>query len=408
MRNKYLLLILSLLTLVSTSIVAQSSAYGRYGYGELMTPSFSASKGMGGVGIGIRDGLVVNTQNPASYSDVDSLTFLFDVGVYLRSGEYSAGDGAKSSNLNGNLDYLAMKFRLARNIGMSLGMTSYSRADYSYGFSGEEQGVSYVQQFIGRGGLARVYAGVGATLFDHLSLGVNVGYLFGEPQHINKTSTGGDPIFRSEGIHVNAVQLETGLQGTIPVGRYETLTLGAYFSPDLSFDADYYWIKTVAKDTTLIPEKDRHVVFQQPLSYGFGASYKYKKNLTVAADFLHQGWADTEFVGQTDSLQNRMRFALGAEYCPDPKGRSYVERMKYRLGANYSNSYYNIEGAGTSTYGVSLGFSFPLMDLRSTASLTLEYIRVQPQLKSMITENYFQVSVGYTLNELFFFKRKIE
>ena len=59
---------------VSTTL----SPYSQYGLGILAEQSQGFSRGMGGLGIGLRGGKLVNTLNPASYSAVDSLTMLID------------------------------------------------------------------------------------------------------------------------------------------------------------------------------------------------------------------------------------------------------------------------------------------------------------------------------------------
>lgn len=53
-----------------------NSPYTRYGYGHLADQGSSNSKAMGGVAYGLRDGTQVNFANPASYTAVDSLTFI--------------------------------------------------------------------------------------------------------------------------------------------------------------------------------------------------------------------------------------------------------------------------------------------------------------------------------------------
>ena len=58
-----------------------NSPYTRYGFGQLSDQSFGNSKAMGGIAYGLRNGLHINAANPASYSAVDSLTFLFDAGM---------------------------------------------------------------------------------------------------------------------------------------------------------------------------------------------------------------------------------------------------------------------------------------------------------------------------------------
>ena len=105
-----------LLMMVTGTAIAQNntnSPYTRYGYGDLSDQSFGNSKAMGGIAFGLRDGAQINPTNPASYTAIDSLTFLFEGGVSLQNMNISGG-GLKLNAKNASFDYLAMQFRLAR------------------------------------------------------------------------------------------------------------------------------------------------------------------------------------------------------------------------------------------------------------------------------------------------------
>ena len=74
------------LTMLSGVVAAQNntnSPYTRYGYGQLADQGSGNSKGMGGIAYGLRDRYQINFANPASYTAVDSLTFLFDGGDHF-------------------------------------------------------------------------------------------------------------------------------------------------------------------------------------------------------------------------------------------------------------------------------------------------------------------------------------
>ncbi len=58
-----------------------NSPYTRYGLGQLAPQRPGNSSGMGGVAYALRNGINVNFTNPASYTAIDSLTFIFDGGV---------------------------------------------------------------------------------------------------------------------------------------------------------------------------------------------------------------------------------------------------------------------------------------------------------------------------------------
>ncbi len=87
--------------------------YSSYGLGVLRDGATSAQRTMGGVGYAMRSGRQINAMNPASYAAIDTLTFLFDMGIDLTSlkqSEVVDGKTLKDSNFGGGLDYVTMQF----------------------------------------------------------------------------------------------------------------------------------------------------------------------------------------------------------------------------------------------------------------------------------------------------------
>ena len=180
------LIIVALLLLVQLGVTAQNntnSPYTRFGYGNLADHSFGANRSMGGVGIALRDPSQINPMNPASYSCMDSMTFLFDFGAGLQLAKFS--DGANKDNkLNGNLEYFAMQFPIARWLAMSIGVKPYSFVGYSYGAVETIGDTKYANTYSGEGGLNDLYAGLSIDIWKkRLAIGANVGYLFGDITH---------------------------------------------------------------------------------------------------------------------------------------------------------------------------------------------------------------------------------
>ena len=73
-----------LLGMTALTVLAQSgtsSPYSQFGLGIMSDQSQGFSRGMNGLGIGLRGGTMVNSLNPASYSAIDSLTMIFDMGL---------------------------------------------------------------------------------------------------------------------------------------------------------------------------------------------------------------------------------------------------------------------------------------------------------------------------------------
>ena len=218
MSNNKLLLVLFFLVAGVVCASAQKSPYGRFGYGDLSSPVFSASGAMGGIGYGLRDSKMVNALNPASYSSVDSLSFLFDIGAYMNAAWYKDGVN-KSNTFEGNIDHIGLSFRLFKGMGLSVGMVPFSSAGYSFG--GQEispDNTTVTNKYTGTGGFNRVYLGLGYSPFKNFSFGANVAYFFGRTEYIT-LQTLGDGVFGnrySQKMHVNGVMADVGVQYTIP------------------------------------------------------------------------------------------------------------------------------------------------------------------------------------------------
>ena len=74
-----------------------NSPYTRYGYGQLEDDCFSRSQAMGGTSIGMRTKNSINTNNPASYSSIDSTSFIFEMGVSGLLSNFRSGNTQNTS-----------------------------------------------------------------------------------------------------------------------------------------------------------------------------------------------------------------------------------------------------------------------------------------------------------------------
>ena len=148
MKNLKLLALLLLLApcsllLAPCSLHAQVagtlSSYSRFGLGLPHDQSQGFNKSMGGVGLGFRIGNRVNVANPASYSAIDSLSLILDVGMSGSFGRMS--QGAKSVGINNaTFDYVHAGMHIAKNLGLALGYMPYTSIGYD--FSSPDQSIS--------------------------------------------------------------------------------------------------------------------------------------------------------------------------------------------------------------------------------------------------------------------------
>lgn len=407
-----------LFTILSGAMVAQNntnSPYTRYGYGQLADQGSGNSKGMGGIGYGLRDRFQTNFANPASYTTIDSLTFMFDGGVSLQNTNFDDGTVKKNAK-NSSFDYITMLFRLSKRASMSIGMLPYSNVGYSMYSTGKtEDETPYVNTYSGDGGLHQLYLGAGFKVLNNLSVGVNVSYLWGDITHRRDQSFSSNANAMSlttiNGMEVTSYKLDFGAQYTHQFSKKHKATLGVVFSPGHDLDNKSYVQEVFGNSTTGYTSSEKELSHKMgiPTTYGAGATYVYDDRLTLGMDVMFQKWSGVKFMDNADAFNNRTKIALGAEFIPSFVSRSYFANIKYRLGAYYSKPYYKISGmSAADEYGITGGFGLPLPRSRSVLSISAQYVKTKGTEARFLNENTLRLCVGVTFNERWFWKRKVE
>lgn len=411
-------LIALLLMVLSGEAVAQNntnSPYTRYGYGQLVDQGSSNSKAMGGVAYALRDKYQINFANPASYTAVDSLTFIFDGGVSLQNTNLSNGT-LKQNAKNSSFDYITMQFRASKWAAISMGLLPYANVGYSMGEyeTIENSTESYSKQYSGEGGLHQLYVGAGFKIFKKFSIGANISYLWGDVTRTTSesfpSSTTNFPFTIQTNVGIRSYKLDFGAQYTQAFGKKHSMTLGVVYSPGHNLNNSAYELRvTGSSSSATSSQKDIVADFGIPTTYGVGLAYMYNNRLTVAADGMIQNWDKVAYMGEKDVFCKRAKVALGAEYIPNPIGRSYLAHVKYRIGAYYSKPYYKIFGErAANEYGLTAGFGLPIPRTRSMISLSAQYVKTAGTNPAFLDENTLRICVGVTFNERWFFKRKVD
>ena len=90
------------------NIMAQSgtnSPYSQFGLGLLAEQTSGFNRGMNGLGLGFREHNQINYINPASYSAIDSLSFIFDVGITGQVTNFNENGKKRNAN-NADIEYI--------------------------------------------------------------------------------------------------------------------------------------------------------------------------------------------------------------------------------------------------------------------------------------------------------------
>jgi hypothetical protein len=391
---------------------ATTSPYSMMGYGLLNDHVTSAQRAMGGVGYAMRSASQINVMNPASYAAIDSMTFLFDMGVDAGA-LHSTESGESNKKTLGGLNYITMQVPLTKWMGASLGLLPYSTVGYDFG--GEV--VNGESTYQGSGGINEAYIGVGAKPFKNFTVGANVGYLFGNI--INDTYVLADNSLNSSSLYervlkVRDYNLQFGAQYGVNIGRKNQVTVGVTYSPGKSTLGHCYGVKYDVENGSTAPDtigytSTRHG-YSRPDSWGAGLAYNWNNSLLVEADVTYQPWSKARFdgiEGFSNALQlaDRYKVAFGAAYTPHYRG-SYLRRMTYRVGAFYNRDYMMIGTNNVKEIGITCGLGLPT-PMRTLVNVGFEYRHRATSPVATLSENYYMVTLGISLNETWFMPSKI-
>lgn len=414
----------AMLATAAISASAQSSTnspYTRFGFGDLSDAIFTANAAMGGTGNALRSSRHINPMNPASYTSVDSLSFMFDVGFSMTSSNYTEGN-IKSNARNSSFDYMAMQFRVHPKIGVALGILPYSNVGYNFSNTAniENSETTVTNTFYGDGGTNVVFGGIGLKIIENLSLGANIGYLYGEHNYSTTAtlSNNGDYTTNYKDIKFHSYKLDIGLQYTQPLNKDNSLTLGITYGlgHDIKSTEVYGTQVTDGSSYSSTSENTLTNGYGIPSSFGAGLSYQHKKNLTVCFDYTMQKWSKVKENFDASMYNDRTRIALGTEFQPNENSKNFLKRILYRAGVYYCKPYTKIlipaedrYADGAREIGASAGFGFPLtLFQRKTAlSITGQYVNLKPTAGNFMSENRFVLKIGLTLNEPWFMKWRV-
>lgn len=411
--KRYIIVLLSIVMAIGAwAQNATSSPSSRFGYGELNDNLPGAYRAMGGVGLGMRSNKAINPAQPASYTACDSMTFMFDIAgsfLYTNYGDYSdSGDAYRQRNrLNGNLEYVTLQLPIWRqHIALSAGVTPYSAMGYELAMSDSiNSDYHFTHTYSGKGGFTQVYGGLSFNICDWVALGANVYYMFGDltksrSQLFSESNVIGAS--QTDNLVINSLRLRYGAQLFHTFGQH-TIVLGGVFENAQRFSkSNYIQIETTTNDTVGKMEN----AFGMPMMYGAGISYNYANRLTLAIDYQCQDWTKVLYFDQQDVLRMRHRWIVGAEYRHDPASRKYIDRVMWRLGANYTTSYSMMNAMPE--IGVSAGVGLPLRTIGTIINTTFEYVhRGAMSGKDLLSENSLRLVVNVSIAEHWFFKRKL-
>ena len=402
------------------------SPYSLFGVGQVRDKSMNVRlKGMGGVANAMFGGGMINGENPAAYAKIDSLAFLFDAGFYFKTATFSTSSLSEKSN-NASFDYVSMAFGLTSWWKMALGVQPYSTSGYTMLVSKVDPEVgSTVTRFKGKGGLNQAFWGNAFKIGKHFALGANAYYVFGN----TKTETSlyfPDSIYyigsrRSLDVMVRSFMFDYGMLFNTNLSKDLCLSLGLTYTQKIKLKGEQtLFIRSFEEDMDTEVEYIIDTVYSSsgstkitmPQGIGFGVALQNGENWALGADFNWMQWSKFAREGANDVLQDAWSVSAGAEFTPKHTTISgYFSRVTYRLGGFYEHGFINLQGNDGVSHsinkvGVTVGMSLPLPRTLSKVNMALEVGQYGTREGGLIQEQYAKLSVGVSVFERWFMKRK--
>ena len=420
---KYFLLSLIIL-MIDINVVGQSdlsTPYSRFGLGDIYTGSPSTMlKGMGGVANAMSSNCLLNPNNPASYTGIDSLSLLFDAGFYIKTASFSTNKLTENGS-NASFDYTSIGLSATKRWKIGLGIMPYTNREYNVITNHNDPG-SYKVAFQGEGGLNRVFFANGVKITKNLSVGATASYIFGTLSDNTSVYYPDSVSFlngkRSIEMMVGDFKLDYGILYKIPINKYN-VSIGLTYSQgtNISSKRDIF-IRSMFKGfenqvespiDTLKYIENESVSIKIPNGFGAGISVDNGEGFVVAADFNWAGWEGFTMNGVNDSLQNAWNVAVGASYKPKSTSISkYYKKITYRAGFHFDQTYYNIYGESINKYGLTFGFGLPVPRSLTSFNVAVELGTMGTIKNNLVKENYFNISISMSINDRWFIKKRYQ
>lgn len=452
-RNKLFTACCLLFTVYCFSQSSTSSPYSRYGVGEIHGSGFASNSAIGGTGIAVQNDSItpffINNINPASYTSL-KIT-VFEAGILSNTSNFKSTTNNQVKN-NTSLGYISFGIPFTKWWGGSFGIMPYSNVGYKISDQQILDSIGTVDYlYEGSGGINKLYWG-NAFRIKNFSAGVNASYLFGTLNYAKRdifTSTNYLNTRVNKSTVLNDVYLDYGMQHTFKIDSLRRkiivkndsvnvisrkkqdiedvkITLGATFAlqSDISAKsstlAETYLLSSVTSNEivkdTLQNTIDQEGFVSLPLSFGAGIAIKKGYRWMIAGDYLVQKWSNYAAFGQNPGLKNSMKISLGAQFVPAKSANfqgGYWKKVQYRMGIKYYQTYLELQNTQLNEYSVGFGLGMPVGRIKmlqqySMVNLSFELGQRGTTEKNLVKEQFAKVTLGFTINDRWFLKPKID
>lgn len=404
------------------------SPYSQFGLGQMREDLLPQTRAMGGISAGVRflNGLpTLNIANPASYSGLNRT--ILEAGMY---GNFTQLSKNQSTDQTADFAFghLAIAVPLAKYGGLAFGLIPFSDVGYSSASSQSIDTLNYQTSLSGQGGINKAFVGYGVSPIKGLSVGANVGFLFGNLYDITNVrflnQADAYQTERRETRNIRGATLDYGVQYSKALGRKYNLTVGYSGSLNNQITAKRDMMVTISEnsfdDDFIAPPSDTissralgNSSLSLPLKHNIGFTLSKGYNWMVGADFKYTDWSNFEMPQNQARLGKSYGVAVGGQIKPDPTSVRYWNQVDYRLGFRYNKTPLVYRNQNINDMAVTVGFGFPLPETNfgrtfSQINISGEFGQQGTLNNNLVRERYININFGFTINDSWFIRRSLD
>ncbi len=391
-----------------------SSPYSFFGLGQQTFRGTIENRSMAGIRT-YSDSIHINLRNPATYGNLKLTTYTVG-SVHTETWAETASENESYDSTT--IEYVSIGVPLSKKAAFGFGVIPFQSVGYKLGTLNDE----IYTNFEGEGSLNRAYFGIGYQLSEGLNIGGELRYNFG--QEVNSSSVVlADVQFGSNEINetdFSGVSYNFGMHyNTLLNNKYE-FQASATYTPESDITGDNFrTLSTIilsGPDSEVIIDSNEFEIprekFKIPSEISLGIGFGERLKWFAAAEYTLQGTSSTtnrSFAPTNATFTDATSYKFGGYYIPDYNSiSSYWSRATYRGGIRYEETGLQLNGEDINEFGISFGIGIPVgqRGAFSNANIGFEYGQRGTTSSGLIKENFFSISLGLSLNDRWFQKRK--